>query len=163
MNLQFYHPNETQRLQSLHSLGILDTGEEASFDRITLVTRRLFRSKVSLVSMVDSDRQWFKSVTGTDIRETGRDLSLCTYVVGADMPFFVSDMLEVETLKNHPLVVDGPKYRSYGGCPLRAADGMPLGALCVVDTRPRYFSNWDKAMLEDMAKLAELEIFKRTY
>ena len=155
MDLQFYHPQEEQRLKTLHSLGLLDTGDEAGFDRITNITKRLFRSEVSLVSLVDADRQWFKSMAGTDLRETHRELSLCTYVVGADMPLFIEDMNEVEGLKDHPLVVDEPKYRSYAGCPLRASNGMPLGALCVVDKSTRRFSSWDKAMLEDMAKLVD--------
>jgi DNA-binding response OmpR family regulator len=151
--------DEAQRLASLDALGVLDTGPEERFDRYTREIAEALDVPVALVSLVDRHRQWFKSRYGTDLVETSRDLSLCAHAIhGADV-FQVPDALADERFADNPMVRESPRVRFYAGMPLRLSDGVAVGTLCVIDTRPRRLDEHQLAELRRVAALvvAELE------
>lgn len=150
--------DEEGRLQSLEALGILDTGPEPRFDRLTRLASRLFDVPTALVSLVDRDRQWFKSRFGLDAEQTDRDVSFCGHAILEQKPLVVPDALEDERFADNPLVVGGPRFRFYAGRPLRAPNGHRIGTLCLLDRSPRSFSEADAEALDDLATIAEREL-----
>jgi phosphoribosyl 1,2-cyclic phosphodiesterase/CheY-like chemotaxis protein len=150
--------DEERRLASLRALGILDTGPEERFDRITRLASALFDAPIALVSLVDQDRQWFKSCHGVNMKETPRDAAFCSHVVYDREPMIVPDTFLDTRFADNPLVVDEPRIRFYAGCPLILDDGACVGSLCVIDTRPRSLEGPDLARLRDLADLAVQEI-----
>lgn len=150
--------NEAQRLRSLHALDILDTPPEERFDRLTRVARRLFDAPIALMSLVDADRQWFKSRPGLDFPESPRDYSFCTHAILGEGVFVVPDALQDDRFRDSPLVTSFPEIRFYAGCPVRAPDGSPLGTLCVIDHEPRDIDKDDVEALRDLAAMAEQEL-----
>ncbi len=150
--------NEVQRLRSLHALDILDTPPEERFDRLTRVARRLFDAPIALMSLVDADRQWFKSRPGLDFPESPRDYSFCTHAILGEGVFVVPDALQDDRFRDSPLVTSFPEIRFYAGCPVRAPDGSPLGTLCVIDHEPRDIDDDDVEALRDLAAMAEQEL-----
>ena len=151
-------PNEAQRIELLHALNLLDTPPEQVFDRLTSLASHLLHVPTALVSLVDTDRQWFKSRVGMAATGTPRDVSFCGHAILQDDPLVVPDALSDERFLDNPIVVGGPKVRFYAGVPLRSLDGLPLGTLCVVDTNPRELSPFDLHTLVELAKLVEYEI-----
>ncbi|MBI4051693.1 MAG: PAS domain S-box protein [Elusimicrobia bacterium] len=150
-------PNESRRIAILRSLGILDTPPEERFDRITRITMRIFSVPVALVTLVDSQRQWFKSHPGIEIQETPRELSFCAYTILGD------DVLVVPDLSRDPRFCDNPILattgtRFYAACPISATDGSKLGTLCILDRQPRELSAEECQLLCDLASLVEEEI-----
>lgn len=143
--------NEAERLATLERYAILDTPPEAAFDRITSLAVRLFGVPISLVSLVDRERQWFKSCFGLDLRETDRKLSFCTYAILADDVLVVPDARRDARFADNPLVSGAPGIRFYAGAPLRTANGANLGTLCLVDMVPHEFSMEQALMLADLA------------
>lgn len=129
--------DEARRLLGLRDLAILDTPEEEAFDRITRVTARLFRAPIALVTLVDEERQWFKSRVGLQICETARDLSICAHAMQREKPFVVEDTHLDPAFKDNALVTGPPYIRFYAGARLRTSTGVDLGALCVIDRVPR--------------------------
>ena len=129
--------DEVERLAALHELAVLDTEPEARFDRHTSEISRLLDVPVALVSLVDADRQWFKSHHGVAIRETPRDMSLCAHAILGDDVLEVPDALTDDRFADNPMVVGGPRMRFYAGMPLVLRGGERVGTLCVADTRPR--------------------------
>lgn len=150
--------NESQRLQSLRALNILDTPPEERFDRLTRVARRLFDTPIALMSLIDSDRQWFKSRPGLDFPETPRDHSFCAHAILDEGAFIVRDALTDHRFRENPLVRTFPEIRFYAGYPVRAPDGSALGTLCVIDHEPREIEDEDIDALRDLAGLAEQEL-----
>ncbi len=130
-------PDEETRLAALRDLAILDTDPEDRFDRYTAEISTLLDVPVALVSLVDSDRQWFKSHIGIAARETPRDMSLCAHAILGDDLLEVPDALADARFADNPLVVGGPRMRFYAGVPLVLRSGARVGTLCVADTRPR--------------------------
>ncbi|MDJ0928045.1 MAG: sensor domain-containing diguanylate cyclase [Gammaproteobacteria bacterium] len=154
--------DETLRLKSLHSLKVLDTEPEERFDRITRLARRIFDVPIALVSLVDGDRQWFKSRIGLDATQTPRDISFCGHaIVGSDI-FVVGNTKDDERFCDNPLVTDDPNIRFYAGYPLRAPNGLRLGTLCIIDYEPREFSTADAENLQSLGELVEAELFSVT-
>ncbi|MDA1099900.1 MAG: response regulator [Proteobacteria bacterium] len=154
--------NEQQRLSSLHSLDILDTPADESFDRITRMVQRHFQVPIALVSLVDAGRQWFKSRQGLDATETPRNISFCGHaILGKDI-FQVPNAIEDERFADNPLVTGPPNIRFYAGAPLATPDGMKLGTLCIIDTAPRSLSDHDLQMLRDCADCVEQDIARLT-
>lgn len=152
-------PDEARRLQSLHTLGILDTAPEERFDRLTRIARRFFRVPIALVSLVDQDRQWFKSRNGMSEKETPREHSFCAHaILNANQVMVVRDAHSDERFRTNPLVTGSPEIRFYAGCPVKAPDGSPLGTLCVIDHEPRDLEADDATVLSDLAELVEHEI-----
>jgi len=150
--------DESQRLQTLQSLHLLDTGPEERFDRLTRLARRVFGVPVALVSLIDENRQWFKSRNGLDITETPRRISFCGHAILGDDIFMVPDATLDERFADNPLVTGPPHVRFYAGMPLRAFDGRKMGTLCLIDHAPRSFTEDDARALRDLAAMAEQEL-----
>lgn len=150
--------DETQRLLSLHSLRILDTAAEERYDRITRMAKRLFGVDICLVSLVDSERQWFKSKAGLDACETARDISFCGHAINGSEPFVVMDAAEDDRFSDNPLVTGPPHIRFYAGQPIQCPNGYRLGTLCIIHTQPVEMSQEDLETLKDLAQLVEDEI-----
>ena len=150
--------DETQRLMSLHSLRILDTPSEERYDRITRMAKRLFNVEICLVSLVDSERQWFKSRQGLDACETSREISFCGHAILSDEPFIVNDASLDERFADNPLVTDAPFIRFYAGHPIKHPDGYRIGTLCIIDPNPREFGDEDVESLSDLAAMVEDEV-----
>jgi len=150
--------NEPVRLDTLRTLNILDTSPEERFDRLTRLAKRLFGVPIALVSLVDEDRQWFKSCQGLDASETSRDISFCGHAILGEDIFLIPDAAIDERFHDNPLVTDAPYIRFYAGCPLKVVNGSKVGTLCIIDREPREFSADDMALLRDLARMAEQEL-----
>ncbi len=150
--------DETRRLRSLHSLRILDSAPEDRFDRITRMVKRMFDIDICLVSLVDSNRQWFKSRQGLDVCETSREISFCGHAIIEDRPFIIEDTLEDPRFADNPLVTGEPHIRFYAGHPVHGPGGHRIGTLCLIDRLPRTFSQTDVEMLKDFAALVDDEL-----
>lgn len=150
--------DEASRIDTLHTLKILDTSHEERFDRLTRLAKRLFGVPIALVSLVDEDRQWFKSCQGLDVSETSRDISFCGHAILGEGIFLVPDAALDERFYDNPLVADAPYIRFYAGCPLKAANGSKLGTLCLIDHEPREVGEDDMTLLEDLACMVEQEL-----
>lgn len=150
--------NEAQRHKSLCDLAILDSPPEARFDRITRIAKCHFNVPIALVSLVDSERQWFKSRQGLDASETPRNISFCGHAILKNDIFYVPDTLNDARFSDNPLVTDGPEIRFYAGAPLRAPDGQRVGTLCIIDDKPRIFSADELSVLRDLADCVEAEL-----
>jgi diguanylate cyclase (GGDEF)-like protein len=150
--------NESARLNGLHALNILDTAPEERFDRLTRLARRLFGVPIAVVSLVDANRQWFKSCIGLEASETSRDVSFCAHAILGDDILMVPDALADARFSDNPFVTDEPKIRFYAGCPLTVANGSKVGTLCLIDTKPRMLDDEDRALLRDLARMAEQEL-----
>ena len=135
-----FHPHEHDRLESLRSYDLLDTAPEAAYDDLTHLAAQLCKAPVALITLVDADRQWFKSAYGIAAAETPREHSFCSDVVADERMLVVSDATEEPRYRDNPLVTGPPGIRAYAGVPLVGRDGLPVGALCVIDRRPRHFS-----------------------
>ena len=125
--------NEAERLAALHSFQILDTEADASLDALTRLAAAILEVPIALVSLIDTDRQWFKSRYGLDIPQTPRDVSFCGHAVVAEAPLVVNDALVDGRFVDNPLVTGQPKVRFYAGMPLTTEDGFVLGTLCAID------------------------------
>jgi len=133
------HPKEADRLESLRSYGLLDTPPETAYDDLVQLAAALLDTPMAMVSLIDRDRQWFKASVGTALTETPRDEAFCAYVAASGEPLVVPDASKDPRFADFALVKNG--VRSYAGVPLVGRDGLPLGALCVLDTRPRRFGD----------------------
>lgn len=148
------HPKETDRLLALYSYGVLDTEHDLSLDRLTALAARLCETPIALVSLVDSERQWFKSSFGFDLRETSRDLSLCAHAILEPGPMVVPDTLEDERFSDNALCRSGGDgLRFYAGVPLVGDELLPIGTLCVMDVVPRP-DGLTPRQLDDLSLLA---------
>ena len=150
-------PNETGRLAALRALKILDTAPEQRFDRITAFAKDLFQVPIALVSLVDQERQWFKSRAGLDATETPRSVSFCGHAILADEPFVIEDATADERFSDNPLVTGAPFVRFYAGVPL-IAGGFRIGTLCLIGHEPRRFENRDRGLLKGLAGWVEREL-----
>ncbi|OUR64859.1 GGDEF domain-containing protein [Methylophaga sp. 42_25_T18] len=150
--------DEHNRIRTLHSLNILDTPAEERFDRLTRLAKHLFNVPIAVVSLVDTDRQWFKSCLGMGPTETNRDISFCGHAILGDDIFLVPDASQDQRFSDNPLVTGTPNIRFYAGCPLSSLDGSKLGTLCIIDDKPRMFSLDEITALKDLAAMAEQEL-----
>ena len=156
-------PDELQRLAALHELGLLDTPAEERFDRLTRVTAALFDVPIALVSLIDANRQWFKSCVGTDIKESSREVSFCAYAVAEGEMLVIPDALRDDRFADNPVVSGPPYVRFYAGAPIFMADGTCAGTLCVIDGRPRDFTDEDRDRLRDLAAIVQQELLSSSY
>jgi anti-sigma regulatory factor (Ser/Thr protein kinase) len=129
--------NEKARLQALHQYKILDTDPEKAFDDLTILAAHICETPVALISLIDSERQWFKSRVGIDVTETPREVSFCAVAIQQPNLYIVPDATKDPRFSANPFVVSDPKVRFYAGAPFSSSDGHPLGTLCVVDVVPR--------------------------
>jgi GAF domain-containing protein len=151
--------NEQQRLATLRGYEILDTEPEAAFDDLTLLASYVCQTPVALISLIDADRQWFKSKIGVSVTETSRDIAFCASAILQPDVFMVPDTSKDERFAENPLVVSEPKVRFYAGATLMT-QGQALGTLCVVDRVPRELTPEQLEALRALSRqvLAQLEL-----
>ncbi|MCK8517159.1 EAL domain-containing protein [Methylonatrum kenyense] len=149
---------EMDRLAALYALHLLDTPADHRFDRITRLCRQLFGVPTALISLVDQDRQWFKSRSGLNTRETPRTVSFCSHAIQQADPLVVSDTRQDPRFRDNPLVSGPPGIRFYAGQPLSLPGGERLGTLCLIDYVPRRLTADDLGQLAILAGLAEQEV-----
>jgi len=151
--------NEEQRLKSLHSYGILDTASEQAFDDLAGLAALACEVPIALISLVDRDRQWFKSHIGIDLAGTPRDISFCAHAIltpGKVME--VNDAREDERFRYNPLVVGDPNIVFYAGAPLVAPTGEAIGTLCIMDNKPRHLTDMQRRLLAGLAAQAVTQL-----
>jgi diguanylate cyclase (GGDEF)-like protein len=158
MMIPRFPDNESYRVSLLNSIGILDTGPDERFDRLTRIAQRLFNVPVALVSLIDSNRQWFKSCIGLNTIETSRDISFCGHAILGDDIFLINDAKADGRFADNPLVTGEPHIRFYAGFPLSLTDEVRVGTLCLADTVPRQFSAQDLQLLRDLGNMAQQEL-----
>jgi ribonuclease BN (tRNA processing enzyme) len=150
--------DEERRIATLESLGLLDTPPDPRFDRVTRLASQFFDVPIALLTLVDSNRQWFKSCVGLKIVETTRESAFCAYTVVDRTTLVINDALVDDRFAENPLVVGTPRVRFYAGAPLILSDGTCVGSLCILDTRPRWFHANDRKVLEDLRDIAVMEL-----
>ena len=150
--------NEKQRLELLQNLNILDTPPQERFDRITRFACALLGTPISLISLVDSDRQWFKSAQGLAVKETSRDVSFCAHAIINEQTFFVEDATQDNRFKDNPLVTGDPHIRMYAGHPIELENGLRIGTMCVIDNKPRKLAVSEQQILKHLADWVKTEI-----
>ncbi len=151
--------NETARLSALHRLQVLDTPPEPAFDRIVEIARSVFDVPIALISLIDSERQWFKAKCGLAVSETHRDLAFCSYTILHDTVLVVPDATRDPAFAKNPLVTGEPHIRFYAGAPLITEPGIRLGSLCIIDRRPRRFDESDARTLAGLAQVTVGELW----
>ncbi len=153
--------DEEARLAALHALRLLDTPREERFDRYTRMATAMFGTPFAFISLVDADRQWFKSCIGIDAEETSREVSFCAHAIHQRELFVVPDTLLDDRFADNPVVADGPRVRFYAGYPLVLENGHCIGTLCLADQRPRELSAEQAKLLGDLGALVLKEIETR--
>ncbi|MBC7567025.1 MAG: PAS domain S-box protein [Pedobacter sp.] len=143
---------EAERLKALHNYTILDSGPEEDFDRVTKLASLICDMPISLISLIDEERQWFKSKLGLEVNETPKELAFCLYAIAGSGILEVEDASKDERFKNNILVTGRPDIRFYAGCPLIDDNGYALGTLCVIDRKPRSLNTNQKEALAILAK-----------
>ncbi len=150
--------DEEERIAALLGTELLDSSDEERFDRYTRLVRKLFDIPIVLVSLVDRERQWFKSRQGLEARETPRNISFCGHAILREEIFIVEDATKDERFHDNPLVTGEPNIRFYAGYPLATSSGHRLGTLCMIDRKPRRLDNDDIATLTDIGEMVAGEI-----
>ncbi|MCC3290210.1 protein kinase [Arthrobacter sp. zg-Y1110] len=145
--------DEARRMDAVRRYDLLDTPPDGAFDRVTALASRLFDVPVAIVSVVDTDRIWFKSHHGTEAVEIGRDPGLCASAILQDGVYVVDDARHDPRTLANPLVAGDFGLQFYAGVPLQTSDGFSLGTFCILDTKPRTFSPEDEATLSDLAAI----------
>ncbi len=148
-----FHPADEQaRLQALRGLDLLDTEREEEFDELVQLASEICDAPISLISLVDSDRQWFKASVGVEFRETPRDQAFCAHAIGQHELFMIEDATQDPRFHNNPLVTGDAHIRFYAGVPLHISATLALGTLCVVDTKPRTLTESQQNALRILAR-----------
>ena len=145
-------PDESARQRALEDLQLLDTPAEREFDDITLLASFICGTPIALISLVDKDRQWFKSRVGLDVPETPRDIALCAHAILGDDIFEVTDAATDKRFKDNPVVTGDPHLRFYAGVPLKTSDNHNVGTLCVIDREPRRLDESQRAALKALGR-----------
>ena len=154
--------NEPQRLAELKSFGVLDTPPEQVFDDITFLASHIYKTPIALMSLVDQDRQWFKSSIGLDVPETHRDLAFCAHAIWDPTEVMVvEDAAYDPRFASNPLVVADPSIRFYAGAPLQTSSGNAIGTLCIIDRVPRRLDAGEEEALAALARLVTNELETR--
>jgi two-component sensor histidine kinase len=146
------HSAEDERVSALRSYGILDTPREEEFDEIVKVVSAICEAPISVINLIDSERQWFKAEVGLGVRETPLPASICAHAILRPGLFIVPDTLKDDRFSDNPLVVGDPRLRFYAGALLETPEGLPLGTICVLDYKPRELNDKQKALLRLMSR-----------
>ncbi|MBE0506849.1 MAG: response regulator [Marinospirillum sp.] len=154
--------NECERLQALHRMKVLDTPAEERFDRLTRLCKQFFGVEIVAISLIDENRQWFKSSQGLDIHETGRDISFCGHTILQEQLLVVEDAQQDQRFCDNPLVTGAPHIRFYAGAPLHNPQGYRVATLCLIDSQPRKLTAEEQHILLDFAVTVELELNRYT-
>lgn len=149
--------DEPIRLHCLRSLGQLDTPLEERFERITRLVQRTLDVPIAAISLIDADRQWFKSIQGLALESTSRRVSFCGHAILHDDVMVVEDARRDARFAGNPLVLGPPHIVFYAGYPIRVKDGSKIGSLCAIDHRPRRMTREDLQLLRDLGAIAEAE------
>ena len=155
--------NEAKRLKVLWQYDVLDTVPEEVFDDLTDLAAHICESPIALISLVDENRQWFKSRVGTSLKETSRDISFCAHAILQNGLFVIADATKDARFKDNPIVTGPPKVRFYAGVPLRSPDGYALGTLCVLDKKPKQLRAEQKRALMVLARHVETQLELRRH
>lgn len=155
---------EKRRLKVLWQYDVLDTVPEEVFDDLTELAARICEAPMALISLVDEDRQWFKSRFGMTLPETSRDVSFCEHAIKQTELFIVPDATKDPRFKDNPLVTREPKIRFYAGAPLITPDNYALGTLCIIDKVPRVLRDDQRQALRILSRhvVSQLELRRRT-
>lgn len=151
-------PNEAERLAELFRYDILDTLPENDFDEIVELASQLCGAEISLISIVDDRRQWFKARHGIDAQETPKDIAFCTHAIHGNEIFEVHNAIEDERFFDNPLVTDDPNIRFYAGQPICSASGHKFGTLCVIDRHPRELTEAQRHILSVLGRQVERQL-----
>ena len=156
--------NDAARLQELRSYGVLDSPDEQVFDDIGALVRDIAHTPIGIISLVDENRQWFKSCIGLDAKETPRNISFCGHTILQRTPLIIEDAINDPRFCDNPLVLQEPHIRFYAGFPLIASNGLALGSLCAVDQQPRQLQPHQIQAMERLARLAvqQMELKRQT-
>lgn len=156
------HPHQEARLQALRSYGVLDTPREKAFDDIVDLAAKLCGTAISVVNLIDEERQWFKAETGLGVRETPLETSICSHVILEEDFVEIADTLNDPRMCDNPLCLAEPGLRFYAGALLKTAEGLPLGTLCVLDYQPKVLTPLQRQSLQVLAQqvMAQLELSK---
>lgn len=154
------HPDEAARLVALRRYDILDTPRESDFDGVVALAARLCGAPISVINLIDADRQWFKAEVGLGVRETPLDTSLCAHVILEGDFVEIPDTLADQRMRDNPLCLADPGLRFYAGAVLRTGDGQPIGTLCVLDNKPRRLDDLQRDALRVLARqvMARLDL-----
>lgn len=150
--------NELERIAAVYKLHLLDTSAEDKFDRLTKAATQIFHVPISTLTIIDTNREWFKSCQGLLATEGERAISFCGHALVEDEILVIPDTLQDERFSDNPMVVGKPFIRFYAGVPIMSVDNKRIGVFCIKDTKPRQFSKHDEEILEGLAAWAELEI-----
>lgn len=155
--------NESRRLAAIHRLQLLDTPPEPAFDRIVQLAQSLFDVPIALISLLDDDRQWFKSKCGLNVPDTPREQAFCNYTVLHDSVFVVPDARADAAFSANALVTGEPFIRFYAGAPLVVAPETRVGSLCIIDRKPRTLNADEALLLERLARVITDELWLRNF
>ena len=145
--------HEAQRQLALRRFGVLDTAPEEVFDSITAAIAHICEAPIALISLVDGDRQWFKSALGLDAKQTPREIAFCSHAIeNQNELFIIEDATKHELFAANPLVTDAPGIRFYAGSPLVSYDGYAIGTLCVIDREARTITSRQQDALAALSK-----------
>jgi diguanylate cyclase (GGDEF)-like protein len=158
MEIPEWTTDEPIRLAALRSTRQLDTPIEERFESLTRMARRLLNVPIAAVSLVDTDRQWFKSISGLDADQTSRAVSFCGHTIHGDDVLIVTDARKDERFTDNPLVTDAPNIVFYAGSPIRSRCGSNIASFCVIDNKPRHLTGDEIEILRDLAALAAQQL-----
>jgi len=154
--------NEPERIATLKRLGLLDTPKDERFDRITRLASSVFNCRYSSITLIDADRQWFKSAVNLELSESGREVAFCNHTISQDDALIIPDTKKDPRFEQNPFVIGEPYVRFYAGVSL-VVDGQAVGALCVFDSEPRIFSADEIFQLKSLAEMAQSELCEKEY
>ncbi|MFD2167227.1 ATP-binding protein [Thalassotalea euphylliae] len=155
-------PDEQERLKALYGYDILDTEAEKVFDDLTLLASEICETPIALISLIDPERQWFKSTVGIDAEQTPRDIAFCAHAIHEREIFEINNALEDERFADNPLVTEEPNIRFYAGAQLMTPEGFAIGTLCAISDKPKKLNNHQRKALEILSRevVAQMELRK---